>query len=115
MASSIQAAIDACESAFSGTSGVTRVYDHEPTTPVDGALTIVCSGMDPDNFTLEARVYVRVGDAKDSQERLYAIVQAADAKLTSAFGPSRWSFGYVPESQVLVATWAGETGREDYY
>jgi len=96
-------------------SGVTKVYDHEPTTPVDNSVTVTCQAVTPDFFVLSLRIYVKVGDARDSQQRLWTLIQNVDATVDAQFGPSRWDITYDPEAQVFIATNLLETGREDSY
>jgi len=110
----VQDAVDALEAALTGTSGITRTYDFEPSTVVDRSLTIVCTAVDADDYQLEARIYVKVGDAKDSQEGMYALQDAVDQQVSSSFGPLVWRFGYDAENQVLVATLTTTYGRTYY-
>jgi len=111
---SVQDAVDALEAALTGASGITRTYDFEPATVVDRSLTIVCRTADADFYNLEARIYIKVGDAKAAQEDMYALQDAVAQQLENDFGPSGWEFGYDTDNQVLVATLTTTYGRSYY-
>ena len=103
--------------------GVSKVYDHEPGAikAEDRSVTVSCAGITPDDFQLAVRIYVKVSDARNAQDRIYDLVQVVDARLgqrvgnVTPWGPSRWDIGYDADSGAHIAQTLLDAGRQDYF
>ena len=98
-------------------SGIAKVSDGEPATPIDGTAAVYYLDDDADFFRYVVAAYVRVSDAADAQARMLAMRDALDERLnTSAqFGPSGWSREFDRETATLRIITVVSTGRQDYY
>lgn len=100
--------------------GVVKIYPKEPgASGVVGpaAVTIQFTGWDPTNWLFAVRYYVSDSDNLVAQNRIIAIVAAADALLRDgvAFGPSQGTVEIIelPSGIVWVANTEVTVGRED--
>lgn len=105
-------------------SGVTAVYDHEPSSveaPV--SITIALDSWDEDWWMVALRIYVSVtADKKAGWDTLNAVVPAVDQVIRQGigqggchFGPSRGQVEPTQTNDFLVATSVLTVGREDAF
>ena len=99
---------------------VTKVYKYEPLPgdilkPI--SVTILTSGMDPEYFVFELRIYASDGSNNQTQANLDTAIQQVDARLRASaeFGPSAWTVEWIDELGAWIARTEQRAGRQDYF
>jgi hypothetical protein len=99
---------------------VTKVYKYEPLPgdilkPI--SITILTSGMDPEFYEFEIRIYASDGANTQTQANLDSAIQQVDTRLrgSAEFGPSNWSIEWVDELGCWIARANTTAGRQDYF
>jgi hypothetical protein len=98
--------------------GVVAAYPSEPINPQKPmSVTIWATGMDPDFYTFEVRVYRSLDtDVLRAQQEFDGVIDVIDAMLgaTAHFGPSAWTMGTTGEQDALLASCRLTFGRDTF-